>query len=223
MRLLDIKNLKFGYDENLILDDINLSLDDGDFIAISGENGSGKSTLIKLILKVIKKDSGEIKLLGKPIEEFTAYEKIGYVPQVNDSSKISFPVTCKEYVSLGLYKEFNIFNMPTRKVIMDVKNVFQSLAIEKLLDKPFRTLSGGQQQRVMIARALVSTPQMLILDEPTVGIDAKHKEDFLKLLGHLNRDHGISILIISHEMELIKNYVTKTVYLKEGRLVDAKL
>lgn len=221
MRLLDIKNLKFGYDENLILDDINLSLDDGDFIAISGENGSGKSTLIKLILKVIKKDSGEIKLLGKPIEEFTAYEKIGYVPQVNDSSKISFPVTCKEYVSLGLYKEFNIFNMPTRKVIMDVKNVFQSLAIEKLLDKPFRTLSGGQQQRVMIARAIVSTPQMLILDEPTVGIDAKHKEDFLKLLGHLNRDHGISILIISHEMELIKNYVTKTVYLKEGRLVDA--
>lgn len=170
---------------------------------------------------MIKKDSGEIKLLGKPIEEFTAYEKIGYVPQVNDSSKISFPVTCKEYVSLGLYKEFNIFNMPTRKVIMDVKNVFQSLAIEKLLDKPFRTLSGGQQQRVMIARALVSTPQMLILDEPTVGIDAKHKEDFLKLLGHLNRDHGISILIISHEMELIKNYVTKTVYLKEGRLVDA--
>lgn len=221
MRLLDIKNLKFGYDENLILDDINLSLDEGDFIAISGENGSGKSTLIKLILKVIKKDSGEIKLLGKPIEEFTAYEKIGYVPQVNDSSKISFPVTCKEYVSLGLYKEFNIFNMPTRKVNMDVKNVFRSLAIEKLLDKPFRTLSGGQQQRVMIARALVLTPQMLILDEPTVGIDAKHKEDFLKLLGHLNRDHGISILIISHEMELIKNYVTKTVYLKEGRLVDA--
>lgn len=221
MRLLDIKNLKFGYDENLILDDINLSLDEGDFVAISGENGSGKSTLIKLILKVIKKDSGEIKLLGKPIEEFTAYEKIGYVPQVNDSSKIAFPVTCKEYVSLGLYKEFNIFNMPTRKVIMDVKNVFQSLAIEKLLDKPFRTLSGGQQQRVMIARALVSTPQMLILDEPTVGIDAKHKEDFLKLLVHLNRDHGISILIISHEMELIKNYVTKTVYLKEGRLVDA--
>lgn len=221
MRLLEIKNLKFGYEENLILDDISLNLDEGDFVAISGENGSGKSTLIKLILKAIKKDSGEIKILGENIEDFNHYEKIGYVPQVNDSSKISFPVTCEEYVSLGLYKEFNFFNMPTKKTRQKVQNVFSSLAIENLMNKPFKNLSGGQQQRVMIARALVSTPQMLILDEPTVGIDAKHKKDFLDLLYHLNKNHKISILIISHEMELIKDYVTKTVYLKEGRLINA--
>ena len=221
MRLLEIKNLKFGYEENLILNDINLNLDEGDFVAISGENGSGKSTLIKLILKAIKKDSGVIKILGENIEDFNHYEKIGYVPQVNDSSKISFPVTCEEYVSLGLYKEFNFFNMPTKKTRQKVTNVFSSLAIENLMKKPFKNLSGGQQQRVMIARALVSTPRILILDEPTVGIDAKHKKDFLDLLYHLNKNHNISILIISHEMELIKDYVTKTVYLKEGRLVYA--
>ena len=221
MRLLEIKNLKFGFEENLILDDISLNLVEGDFVAISGENGSGKSTLIKLILKAIKKDSGEIKILGENIEDFNHYEKIGYVPQVNDSSKISFPVTCEEYVSLGLYKEFNFFNMPTKKTRQKVQNVFSSLAIENLMNKPFKNLSGGQQQRVMIARALVSTPQMLILDEPTVGIDAKHKKDFLDLLYHLNKNHKISILIISHEMELIKDYVTKTVYLKEGRLINA--
>ena len=221
MRLLEIKNLKFGYEENLILNDINLNLDEGDFVAISGENGSGKSTLIKLILKAIKKDSGDIKILGENIEDFNHYEKIGYVPQVNDSSKISFPVTCEEYVSLGLYKEFNFFNMPTKKTRQKVKNVFSSLAIENLMKKPFKNLSGGQQQRVMIARALVSTPQILILDEPTVGIDAKHKKDFLDLLYNLNKNHKISILIISHEMELIKDYVTKTVYLKEGRLLYA--
>lgn len=221
MRLLEIKNLKFGYEENLILNDINLNLDEGDFVAISGENGSGKSTLIKLILKAIKKDSGQIKILGENIEGFNHYEKIGYVPQVNDSSKISFPVTCEEYVSLGLYKEFNFFNMPTKKTRKKVKDVFSSLAIENLMKKPFKNLSGGQQQRVMIARALVSTPRILILDEPTVGIDAKHKKDFLYLLYDLNKNHKISILIISHEMELIKDYVTKTVYLKEGRLVYA--
>lgn len=221
MRLLEIKDLKFGYDENLILEDINLKLDKGDFLAISGENGSGKSTLLKLILNVVKKDAGEIRILGEPIEEFNHYEKIGYVPQINDSSKISFPVTCKEYVSLGLYKEFNFFNMPTKKVWQKVDNVFTVLSIENLINKPFKNLSGGQQQRVMIARALVSAPEILILDEPTVGIDAKHKEDFLNLLGHLNKERGISILIISHEMDLIKNYVSKTVYLMEGRLVDA--
>lgn len=221
MKLLEIKNLKFGYEENLILNDINLKLDEGDFLAISGENGSGKSTLIKLVLKAMKKYSGEINILGKPIEEFDDFEKIGYVPQVNDSAKIAFPVTCKEYVSLGLYKEFNFFNMATRKVWTKTENVFESLAIEDLMDRPFNKLSGGQQQRVMIARALVSTPEILILDEPTVGIDARHKEDFLKLLLHLNQDHGISILIISHEMDLIKDFVTKTVVLKEGRLINA--
>lgn len=221
MKLLEIKNLKFGYEENLILNNINLDIEKGDFLAISGENGSGKSTLIKLILKAEKKDSGEIKILGKPIEDFDEYEKIGYLPQVNDSSQIAFPVTCKEYVSLGLYKDFNIFNMATKKVLQKVNNVFSSLAIEDLMNKPFNKLSGGQQQRVMIARALVSTPEMLILDEPTVGIDTRHKKDFLKLLAHLNKDQAITILIISHEMDLIKDLVNRTVLLKEGRLIDA--
>ena len=221
MKLLEIKNLKFGYEENLILNDINLQIEKGDFIAISGENGSGKSTLIKLILKAEKKDSGQIKILGKPIEDFYEYEKIGYLPQVSDSSQIAFPVTCKEYVRLGLYKDFNIFNMATKKVDQKVKNVFSSLSIEDLINKPFNKLSGGQQQRVMIARALVSTPEMLILDEPTVGIDAKHKEAFLKLLAHLNKDQAITILIISHEMDLIRDLVNRTVVLKEGRLIDA--
>ena len=109
----------------------------------------------------------------------------------------------------------------TRKIRQKTENVFESLAIEDLMDRPFNKLSGGQQQRVMIARALVSTPDILILDEPTVGIDARHKEDFLNLLLHLNQDHGISILIISHEMDLIKDFVTKTVVLKEGRLINA--
>lgn len=221
MKLLEIKNLKFGYEENLILNNINLDIEKGDFLAISGENGSGKSTLIKLILKAEKKDSGEIKILGKPIEDFDEYEKIGYLPQVNDSSQIAFPVTCKEYVSLGLYKDFNIFNMATKKVLQKVNDVFSSLAIEDLTNKPFNKLSGGQQQRVMIARALVSTPKMLILDEPTVGIDARHKKDFLKLLAHLNKNQAITILIISHEMDLIKDLVNRTVLLKEGRLIDA--
>ena len=216
MKLIEIEKLKFGYNENLILNDVNLSLEKGDFAVISGENGSGKSTLIKLILGGLKKDKGSIRLFGIEIEDFKNYDKLGYVPQVNDSIKIAFPVTCREYVSLNLYKDFNIFKKIKKSNKEDVENIFTSLNIKNLIDRPFNKLSGGQAQRVMIARALVANPDLLVLDEPTVGIDQKSKEDFLKLLVHLNTNHGISILMITHEMEILGDYVDKIFRLREG-------
>ncbi|WP_296129353.1 metal ABC transporter ATP-binding protein [uncultured Anaerococcus sp.] len=216
MKLIEIEKLKFGYNENLILKDVNLSLEKGDFAVISGENGSGKSTLIKLILGGLKKDKGSIRLFGIEIEDFKNYDKLGYVPQVNDSIKIAFPVTCREYVSLNLYKDFNIFKKIKKSNKEDVENIFTSLNIKNLIDRPFNKLSGGQAQRVMIARALVANPDLLVLDEPTVGIDQKSKEDFLKLLVHLNTNHGISILMITHEMEILGDYVDKIFRLREG-------
>ena len=216
MKLIEIENLKFGYNENLILKDVNLSLEKGDFAVISGENGSGKSTLIKLILGGLKKDEGSIRLFGIDIEDFKNYDKLGYVPQVNDSIKIAFPVTCREYVSLNLYKDFNIFKKLKKSNKEDVENIFTSLNIKNLIDRPFNKLSGGQAQRVMIARALVANPDLLVLDEPTVGIDQKSKDDFLKLLVHLNTNHGISILMITHEMEILGDYVDKIFRLREG-------
>ena len=216
MKLIEIEKLKFGYNENLILKDVNLSLEKGDFAVISGENGSGKSTLIKLILGGLKKDKGSIRLFGIEIEDFKNYDKLGYVPQVNDSIKIAFPVTCREYVSLNLYKDFNIFKKIKKSNKEDVENIFTSLNIKNLIDRPFNKLSGGQAQRVMIARALVANPDILVLDEPTVGIDQKSKEDFLKLLVHLNTNHGISILMITHEMEILGDYVDKIFRLREG-------
>ncbi|WP_297689110.1 metal ABC transporter ATP-binding protein [uncultured Anaerococcus sp.] len=216
MKLIEIEKLKFGYNENLILKDVNLSLEKGDFAVISGENGSGKSTLIKLILGGLKKDKGSIRLFGIDIEDFKNYDKLGYVPQVNDSIKIAFPVTCREYVSLNLYKDFNIFKKIKKSNKEDVENIFTSLNIKNLIDRPFNKLSGGQAQRVMIARALVANPDLLVLDEPTVGIDQKSKEDFLKLLVHLNTNHGISILMITHEMEILGDYVDKIFRLREG-------
>lgn len=216
MKLIEIKNLKFGYNENLILKDINLNLEKGDFAVISGENGSGKSTLIKLILGELKKDSGTIKLFGIDMEEFKNFDKIGYVPQLNDSVKVAFPVSCREYVGLNLYKEFSIFNTIKKESKVKVENIFSTLKINNLIDRPFNKLSGGQAQRVMIARAMVNSPDILILDEPTVGIDQKSKEDFLDILVHLNLNHDISILMITHEMDILGDYVDKIFKLKEG-------
>lgn len=216
MKQIEIKNLKFGYNENLILKGVNLDLDQGDFAVISGENGSGKSTLIKLILGELKKDHGSIKLFGIDMEDFKNFDKIGYVPQVNEAIKVAFPVSAREYVGLNLYKEFSIFNTITKKSKSKIENTFSTLKIKDLIDRPVNTLSGGQAQRVMIARAMVNNPDILILDEPTVGIDQKSKEDFLDLIVHLNTHHGISILMITHEMDILGDYVDKVFKLKEG-------
>lgn len=216
MKQIEIKNLNFGYNENQILKDVNLSLDEGDFAVISGKNGSGKSTLIKLILGELKKDEGTIKLFGIDMEDFKNFDKIGYVPQVNEAIKVAFPVSAREYVGLNLYKEFSIFNTITKKSKSKIENTFSTLKIKDLIDRPFNKLSGGQAQRVMIARALVNNPDILILDEPTVGIDQKSKENFLDLLVHLNTNHNISILMITHEMDILGDYVDKVFKLKDG-------
>lgn len=221
MKDIEVKDLVFAYGKDNILKNISFDLNRGDFLTIQGENGSGKSTLIKLILKDLKKKSGQIKLFGKDIEEFDNYSKIGYVPQVNNANKVAFPVTGKEFVVLNLYKKFNIFNRPTKKCYKKVYDIFEILNIENLLNIPFNQLSGGQAQKVMIARAIVNDPDILLLDEPTVGVDEKSKRDFLKLLAHLNNKHKISILMISHEMDIVREFSKRQIRIKNGRIVDA--
>jgi zinc transport system ATP-binding protein len=220
MKLIEVKNLKFAYKNEYVLKDVNFSVNEGDFLAIVGENGSGKSTLIKLLLGNLKKDQGQIKLFGKTIENFEDYQKIGYVPQVNDSNKISFPVTCREYIIMNLYKEFGFFKRPGKKQEEKVDVVLKTLNILELKNRIFKELSGGQQQKIMIARALVNDPEVLILDEPTVGIDNDSKMEFLKTLHHLNSKHKKTILMITHEMNLVKDYVTKRIKIEDGRILD---
>lgn len=221
MKDIEVKDLVFSYGKDEVLNKVSFDLNRGDFLTIQGENGSGKSTLIKLILKDLKKDSGQIKLFGEDLENFDDYSKIGYVPQVNDANKIAFPVTGKEFVVLNLYKKFNIFNRPNKKCYKKVEEIFEILNIENLLNIPFKQLSGGQAQKVMIARAMVNDPKLLLLDEPTVGVDEKSKRDFLKLLSHLNDKHKISILMISHEMDVVREFSKREISLKNGRIVDA--
>lgn len=221
MKDIEVKDLVFSYGKDEVLNKVSFDLNRGDFLTIQGENGSGKSTLIKLILKDLKKDSGQIKLFGEDLENFDDYSKIGYVPQVNDANKIAFPVTGKEFVVLNLYKKFNIFNRPNKKCYKKVEEIFEILNIENLLNIPFKQLSGGQAQKVMIARAMVNDPKLLLLDEPTVGVDEKSKRDFLKLLANLNDKHKISILMISHEMDVVREFSKREIRLKNGRIVDA--
>lgn len=221
MKAIEVKDLVFSYNKEDILKGVSFDLFKGDFLTIQGENGSGKSTLIRILLKDLKKKSGIVKLFGQNIEIFKDYTKIGYVPQINNTNKVAFPVTCTEYVVLNLYKNFNLLNRPGKKNLKKVREIFEILNIENLLNTPFNTLSGGQTQKVMIARAMVNDPKVLLLDEPTVGVDEKSKIDFLKLLSHLNTKHKISILMISHEIDVVREYSKREIRLKNGRIVNA--
>lgn len=218
MNILEVENLSFSYSKSPILENVNLTIDEGEFVTISGANGSGKSTLIKLILGQLERDIGSIKLFDSPLEKFNDFEKIGYVPQVREASELSFPITSREYVVLNLYKSFNKFKRPTRNNLLMVDSVLKSLNIIELRDIPVNKLSGGQAQRVMIARALVNNPEFLILDEPTVGIDKKSKDDLINLLIHINQNHKKTILMISHESDFNKKLGAKNVKLKDGEL-----
>ena len=218
MNILEVENLSFSYSKSPILENVNLTIDEGEFVTISGANGSGKSTLIKLILGQLERDIGSIKLFDSTLEKFNDFEKIGYVPQVREASELSFPITSREYVVLNLYKSFNKFKRPTRNNWLMVDSVLKSLNIIELRDIPVNKLSGGQAQRVMIARALVNNPEFLILDEPTVGIDKKSKDDLINLLIHINQNHKKTILMISHESDFNKKLGAKNVKLKDGEL-----
>lgn len=205
-KIVEIKNLTFRYHEENILEHLNLNIYRGDFIGIIGANGTGKSTLMKLILGQLRADEGEILFHG-----IDKTGDIGYVPQLAIGSSYEFPITVFELVSLSLYEEIRGFHR-IKKQHRDAVH----FALEQVKMKPYRNhlysqLSGGQRQRVLIAKALVNAPDFIILDEPTNGIDKESKKSLTALLSHLNRQHGITIVMITHDVEEIVT-VTNHIY-----------
>ncbi|WP_246945845.1 metal ABC transporter ATP-binding protein [Bacillus pinisoli] len=206
--IVDIKNLSFYYNQQLVLEDITLQIPKGAFIGLVGPNGSGKSTLLKCILGLLKPSEGSIRLFEKPFKEFSEWYKIGYVSQKANSFNTGFPATVFEVVSTGLVSKKGLFkriNHQDRKKIIDA---IESVGMGDFQRRNIGELSGGQQQRVFIARALVSEPEFLILDEPTVGVDAKTVQNFYQMLGHINKEKNITLLLVTHDVGTITDKVS---------------
>lgn len=199
---IQIDSLNFSYTpEDLILENLSLEVEEGDFVCIVGSNGSGKSTLIKTMLGELRPQSGTIKLMARDISSYKDFAILGYVPQMSIVQKISFPITVTELVSLNLYKDFGLIKIPKKKHIEKTLEILSYLDLDHYKDYPVNELSGGLQQRVMIARALIREPRLLVLDEPTVGVDEASRHHFLKLIRKLNEDKGISIVLVTHEIK----------------------
>lgn len=201
MKAVSINNLNFSYSQIPVLKNCNLNVDIGEFTVILGGNGSGKSTLIKLMLGELKNNSGEIKILGKNIEDYVSFKDIGYVPQINIVNKIAFPITCLELVSLNLYEEFGLIKIPKKNHYQKAKDILKKMGMESYINTPVNELSGGLAQRAMISKAMINDPKILILDEPTAGVDKYSKDHFFETIDFLSKKFNVTIIMVTHELK----------------------
>ena len=199
--IVEIKNVSFAYSGQPVLQDVSLDIQLGDFIALIGPNGGGKTTLLKLILGLLKPNRGTIKVMGEATQK--ASHHIGYVPQ-NVNINQNFPITAMDVVMMGKLEPGRRWKRPTASDRRDAMATIDRMEMAPLASRKIAELSGGQRQRIFIARALVTKPQLLLLDEPTASIDTKGQTDFYKLLKELNKD--ITILVVSHDLLVISTY-----------------
>ncbi|MFB6465791.1 metal ABC transporter ATP-binding protein [Cytobacillus sp. Hz8] len=206
--IIDIQDITYRYEKENALENINLQVPKGAFLGIVGPNGSGKSTLLKLILGLLKVQKGNIRLFGQDISRFKDWDKIGFVSQKANSFNTGFPATVQEVVASGLTKKIGLFKRKTKEHHHKINQAIDSVGMTAFAKQNIGELSGGQQQRVFIARALVSEPSLLILDEPTVGVDAKNVQSFYQMLDDLNKKRGITLLLVTHDIGTITDKVT---------------
>jgi len=207
--LLRVENASFGYSGKAILETVSLSIESGDFVGLIGANGSGKSTLLKGILKLIKPLAGEVNY------DPSVLGHLGYVPQRDRLDPI-YPLTAYDVVRLGIVSSRPWYTQRSTHDHQAIRQALIDVAMEPFCNHPFAELSGGQRQRVLIARALVTKPKLLILDEPTSGVDAAAEEQILVLLQNLNQDHQMTILMVSHHLKPLQKRLQKVLMVFEG-------
>jgi len=216
--IIEVESAHVGYEDRTVLRGVNLTLPAGEAVALLGANGSGKSTLVKAALGLVPLTSGQAKLFGTPVNRFRRWDRIGYVPQRLGAGG-GVPATVTEVVSAGRLAKRRI-PLPARAV--DRRVVAEALEAVGLADRgkdAVATLSGGQQQRVLIARALAAEPDLLVMDEPTAGVDAANQDLFATLLGERVRA-GCAVLLVAHELGPVGGIIDRCVVLSDGRVVS---
>lgn len=201
-KVFSIESLFAGYDNKPVLKDINFTVTENDFIGIVGPNGGGKTTLLKIILGLIKPIKGKLTFFENNREVHTITK--GYLPQVNHIDK-KFPISVKDVILSGLVSERKLFRNNKKNDKQKVEQYAEMLKITALLDKNIGKLSGGQLQKVFLARAIVSTPRLLILDEPDTYVDNTFEKELYEVLKKLNE--SMTILIVSHDIGMVSSYI----------------
>jgi len=211
--LLEIKNLSIFYGQTEAVKNVSFNINKGDFVGIAGPNGGGKTTLVKAFLNLLPIKSGQIRIFDKDINNFNNWEKIGYLPQKSEAINSLFPARVNEIITLGLLSTKKLFKRINKEDIKKVDKILVDLEIEEYKYSMLSELSGGQQQKVLLARALVSEPEILIFDEPSTALDPNSRESFFKLVKKINQENNITIILITHDTGYIGSYANKLLYL----------
>lgn len=208
--IIEVKNLSVTHGSSVALKNISFNIEEGNIAIVIGPNGSGKTTLLKAMLNLVAADEGEIKILDKPADEVKQF--LGYVPQRFSFDK-TFPLTVQEFLDLSLRDSSKQKN---------IDEFLEDVGMKNSRDKLIGGLSGGQLQRILIARALINEPKVLFFDEPVSGIDVEGAKSFYELISHLNEDHKITVMIVSHEIDVVYDFADQVLCLNKCLLCQGK-
>lgn len=213
-----MKNIRFRYDHDWVLDDVNLSIQSDSFLGLIGPNGSGKTTLLKILAGLLIPALGEVELEGRQLKNWSNRERARALAFVPQESHFLYPYTVIDVVLMGRapYSPLMGFDRP---VDIDIaRKALGRVGLSHLSDRMIQTLSGGERQMVIIARALAQEPKVLLLDEPTAYLDLSHQIDIYQILFELNKNEGLTVVVVSHDVNLAALYCKNLILLKKGKI-----
>ena len=217
---VELRDVSFGYGSGHdVLEHVNLELGQGEFVAVAGPNGGGKTTLVRIVLGLERPGTGRALLYGEPAHRFSRRRALGYLAQRSEVGGDA-PATVREVVSAGRLASGRFVGGLRRGDRALVDEAIARVGLELFSDRPLRTLSGGMQQRAFIAKALAAQPSLLVLDEPTTGVDAESQESIAGLLADLHGELGVTIVYVSHEFGAVEHYVERLVLVRRTIVFD---
>jgi len=210
--LIEAKNLTKRFGKQLVFENLNFTINDGEFISLIGPNGSGKSTLVKIMMGLEKKSAGQLQL--------DSHQTIGYVPQFRNID-IDYPLSIEEFVKLNL--KFTLSPKKRQQNNELVKNILDKTGLTDLKKRPLGLASGGEKQKAYLAQALLNDPKILILDESTASLDVEVKMQLMDLVQKLNQKYNLTVIFITHDYELTKKYTKRALFFQNKTLKDVRV
>jgi len=217
---ISIKNISYSYDNSIVLKDLSFDIKKGDFFIIIGPNGSGKTTLMKIFAGIIKNRTGQLKIFNKFIKSYpkkSLAKIIAFVPQM---IPLNFPFTVIELVLMGRSPYLGILGFAQQKDMDIAMKAISFAGVEHLINRKINELSGGECQRVFIAKAICQEPEIILLDEPTASLDLAHQIKTMDLMEKLQEEKGLTVVMVSHDINLAAMYGTSLLLLKNGGIVN---